>query len=750
MNAFLNGPVALQLGRALLHFLWQGAAVAALFALGRLMTRRCSAQTRYIVACGALLLMAAAPVMTLSLDPTHRLRSDLVLPNAAGSFERQPVLPGLGDGIEPGFLPGLLQGTVALLEHALPWVASAWFFGVMLLSFRWFEALRDLRFLTRQEEGPIDPVWFERLRDLQLRLEISRPVRLLKSALVEVPMVIGWLRPVILLPASTLTGLTPAQLDTILAHELAHVRRHDYLINALQTLTETLLFYHPAVWWVSRCIREEREHCCDDLVVRLWSDRLTYANALVALEELRAACPAWALAASGSPLLARIRRLLGFPPDRAAGARAFAGISFLGLACALIVAGVWLWFSPMTYQGSVRVRLDADRPARLETTDGKLKLELTDASFMQTELEILRSRSVLNGVIERLDLAAAWGRRDRGDTKLPLPAAFARLRSHLKLRPVGHTSLIDICVLDEEANEAARIANAIAASYREFRVNQSRGQGELALKPLEDRLAIEDGKIQQAQNAVTALSSEFQIPEQPSPSDNQPDAVPLVNAESLRRIESLRIESQAELVRQQTLFTKLKELRSAELADALPMAGLQDNLLNSLLEQANLAEQKLVTLRHDYGPQHAEVVKTTASLKDLQAKIRERTDGVMLGLDAKVASLQQSLKNLQAEVEEAKVAEAQRAQRARPYLEARRNLEELRRARQVLLDRIEAARLDLEAAAKPGVEVVDAAVPPLRPISPNRLAALALIVCGLCVGFVGLVMARPPIRMAGV
>ncbi len=127
----------------------------------------------------------------------------------------------------------------------------------------------------------------------------------------EVPTVIGWLRPVILLPASCLVGLTAAQLDSILAHELAHIRRHDYLVNLLQSIVETFLFYHPAVWWVSRRVREERELCCDDLAVEICGDRVTYARALATLEELRLAPAQLALAAAGPPLLPRIRRLAG-------------------------------------------------------------------------------------------------------------------------------------------------------------------------------------------------------------------------------------------------------------------------------------------------------------------------------------------------------------------------------------------------------------------------------------------------------
>src|SRR2546428_154855 len=145
-----------------------------------------------------------------------------------------------------------------------------------------------------------------------LRLQGGRPVRLLRWTLVPVPAVLGWVRPVILLPASALTGLTPLQLEALLAHELAHVRRYDYLVNLIQSVIETLLFYHPAVWWISARVRDEREHCCDDLAVAGGGDAHFYATALLGMERLRVTPPAFALAAAGrgGALMGRIRRLV--------------------------------------------------------------------------------------------------------------------------------------------------------------------------------------------------------------------------------------------------------------------------------------------------------------------------------------------------------------------------------------------------------------------------------------------------------
>jgi GWxTD domain-containing protein len=154
--------------------------------------------------------------------------------------------------------------------------------------------------------------WIETLDRLRDRLRMTRPVTLLESCFAEVPMVIGHLRPVILMPVGLLAGLPTRQVEAILLHELAHIRRADYLVNLMQTLAEGLLFYHPAVWWISSVIREERENCCHDLVVSTNHDAHEYATALAALAENRWAREV-ALAATGGDLVARIRRLLAQP-----------------------------------------------------------------------------------------------------------------------------------------------------------------------------------------------------------------------------------------------------------------------------------------------------------------------------------------------------------------------------------------------------------------------------------------------------
>jgi beta-lactamase regulating signal transducer with metallopeptidase domain len=224
---------------------------------------------------------------------------------------------------------------IAAWFPALVW---AWFAGVVALSIRsvggWAVAERFARRHTSRAEA----VWEERLAALAARLSISKPVRLAVSGLAQVPAVVGWLRPVVLVPASVFTGLTAEQIDALLAHELAHVRRHDYLINLLQTAAETLFFYHPAVWWVSRKIREERENCCDDLAVEICGSTVAYVRALTDLEQMRKTTPRLAMAADAGSLVNRVQRLLRV---KARSSRATSNwTAGIGIVVALLVAGI--------------------------------------------------------------------------------------------------------------------------------------------------------------------------------------------------------------------------------------------------------------------------------------------------------------------------------------------------------------------------------------------------------------------------
>ncbi len=301
LTGLLSSPAALDLGWALLHFLWQGAVLAGLCGVTWHLLRPQPPNSRYLVGCFFLLMMASAPMITYSTLATRREWSE-----AGGRNAGKVTSPAAKTG-QPGAWPR---------EKILSWLVGFWLVGVIILSNRLLLGWASVRRLKRNQVWVLDSSWQEKLPALKRGLGLRRMVGLFQSALVEVPTVVGWLRPVILLPASSLTGLTTGQLEAVLAHELAHIRRHDYLINWLQSLLETLLFYHPAVWWISQRVREERENCCDDVAVAWCGNRVDYAQALATLEELRPAPVRWALGAGGGNLLHRVRRLLGLSADQ--------------------------------------------------------------------------------------------------------------------------------------------------------------------------------------------------------------------------------------------------------------------------------------------------------------------------------------------------------------------------------------------------------------------------------------------------
>ena len=342
----LNHPLTHRIGWTLLHSLWQGALVGAVFALLRLALRNRSANARYVAGCLSLGVLVAFPVLTLLLG---------AMPSAA--FGSGPlVVSTFTGGALPSSSPGGPQSSYTtigadsfwhqgtdFLGQVAPLLAAAWLLGVAFSSARLARSCWWVRNIRIRGNEPLEAAWMQTLNELRHRLGVSRPVSLLNSALVEVPTVIGWFRPVILLPVVTLSGLTPSQVEALLAHELAHVRRLDYVVNAFQCLVETLMFYHPVAWWISRYIREERENCCDDLVIQVCGDRLAYARALATMEGLRAELPDLVFAASGGSLLNRIRRLLGVSNANGFGsARQVVSQSLLGIGLALTVLSVCL------------------------------------------------------------------------------------------------------------------------------------------------------------------------------------------------------------------------------------------------------------------------------------------------------------------------------------------------------------------------------------------------------------------------
>jgi uncharacterized protein (TIGR03435 family) len=239
-------------------------------------------------------------------------------------------------------LPDYFRATVSGVqsEQFLSWVVTVWLAGAMAL---WVRLAGGWLFAARMRSTQIrraPPEWMEVFGKLGAQIGLSHPVRLLVSALVDVPTVVGWLRPMVLVPVGALAGMPTEHLEALLLHELAHIRRRDYLVNIMQSIAESLLFYHPAVWWVSRHIRAERELCCDDLAVSVTGDAFTYARALAQLESYRPANLQPAMAANGGSLRNRIARLLGKPRPVV---RTNLGPGVIAVAALLVIAAYGLF-----------------------------------------------------------------------------------------------------------------------------------------------------------------------------------------------------------------------------------------------------------------------------------------------------------------------------------------------------------------------------------------------------------------------
>ncbi|MBL8890116.1 MAG: M48 family metalloprotease [Planctomycetaceae bacterium] len=343
MNAFFEliwqHPLMELIGWTLVHSLWQGLLIGLGLAGALHFWQTNVATQRYNIACAALFATVACVVATLvwliadsdaqrwqmaaaTTPPQGAADWEVSGNSAAEGIQQQNSIPSTLSRDAMGAssthdsnnaeAPGLLNRDSAARPFAewMPWLSAVWLTGIVILSMRMAGGLWTIRRWKRRGRELSEPQLDMIVSRLSRKMDLNWTIRCLESLDVGVPTVIGFWRPVLLVPLGIFSGLTVNELESILAHELAHVRRRDWLVNLLQTVAETLLFYHPAVWWISRIIRTEREHCCDDAAIAVCGDRLTLAKALTILAESRAEVLHLSLSASGGSLACRIRRIL--------------------------------------------------------------------------------------------------------------------------------------------------------------------------------------------------------------------------------------------------------------------------------------------------------------------------------------------------------------------------------------------------------------------------------------------------------
>lgn len=360
----INSKIIENLGWTLLHSFWQIALIAFVLFVILKIVRGLSAHIRYLISVIALVLAVALPIATFvqlagnfQKASSHEEFSQIQNPGQAikhsQGAENYPTFAETGkqtgklDGQSIFKLENLQSYFGENLSKTFPFIVGFWLFGVMLFAFRLTGGAWQLHvYKTRGVCAP-DDEWQNRFTIIYEKLKITRTVKFFQSNLIKTPVVVGWFKPVILVPASVFLQINPRELETIMAHELVHIRRCDALVNFAQSVVEILFFYHPCVWWISSVIRREREFAADEAVINLLENsHIVYANALANLEEIRQSAnqklPSLITAANGGNLMHRIQKILQKNTENGRSASAWSAI----MALALISAVLLTIFSP--------------------------------------------------------------------------------------------------------------------------------------------------------------------------------------------------------------------------------------------------------------------------------------------------------------------------------------------------------------------------------------------------------------------
>lgn len=313
INNILPEKIIYSLGWTMVHSIWQGALIALLlFAFITLIKSSSAVKAKVSVIALGLMVVSFLTTFSVELASFNNNKivpeNAVVLNNASQLETNSKTLNNPTDSSSP--VVNVVNEIKNVLAENVSLLAMIWFAGFIIFTARFFGGFYITKKLKYSGTSFVPAEWQNRANSICYRLKILKPVRLLESVNVNVPIVIGYIKPVILMPVGMLTGMEGEQVEAIIAHELGHIYRNDFLINTLQSLGEIILFYHPAAWWISHKIREERENCCDDIAVSVCGDKLTFAKALANLEEVIMKNKQFALAIKNQKtLMGRIKRL---------------------------------------------------------------------------------------------------------------------------------------------------------------------------------------------------------------------------------------------------------------------------------------------------------------------------------------------------------------------------------------------------------------------------------------------------------
>lgn len=324
LTDIVNDNVINALGWTLFHTLWQGFILAFVLGIILFILRYKSSNLRYIISLFSLTLIVGLSIFNFtnnysskSMNKIQGKKSEL---KAANSQEDKTLFIDISNQVsEDNVLRNIsgleLKNKLEGISKYFPTIVYLWLIGIIIFQLKFLISYFYVNRLKRTNTGTVSNFWQIRFERIRKKLKLSKAVQFLESNLIKTPMVLGYFKPVILIPTELLTGMPSNQIESVIAHELAHIRRNDYIINVLQTVIETLFFFHPAVWYISAKIRDERENCCDDIAISLHNDSIAYAKALVLIQEFSLNKHYSAVAFSGRKkhLLNRIKRMIMKP-----------------------------------------------------------------------------------------------------------------------------------------------------------------------------------------------------------------------------------------------------------------------------------------------------------------------------------------------------------------------------------------------------------------------------------------------------
>ena len=503
---------------SLLHFLWQGMFVALVWAvLFRLVQAR-RTQIHYVLGLAGMFVMAACPVVTFVLlesgagwNATKPAISRNVPPQNQVD-DGVPLLPGSSAPQSGQSLLGLRQAVahdgqthylVRWIGDAQPYVLGGWIAGLTLLSGRLLFGVVGVRRLRRGRRA-ISGEMAQRAAALARRMGLGRIPGVFASVAAREAVVVGLLRPMVLLPVAWLVEMSPEVLEAVIAHELAHIRRFDLWFNLFQRLVETLLFYHPAVWWLSRRVRLSREMCCDELAARTTGDCVAYATALEAAARQRLA-PAGsllqvALGVTRMTLLERVRNVLGLGPQNKRRRWWLAAV----LVLLVLAAGglTWVAVTHGKYTASAFILLEMQERSVLSTPP---------TAFDRERFEIFKSTQK-EKLVSRFDLLAAL--RKPGVAKLPEVQQAQRagdvvewLKNRLSISFPGSAEIMEVSFRGYDPKAAATLVNAVVESYLSDVIDAENEQKRQRFNKLESACAAKDLEIRNVRQELRSLAA---------------------------------------------------------------------------------------------------------------------------------------------------------------------------------------------------------------------------------------------------